>query len=175
MYKCNNTKEFMEDLPPEVKKFIRQSARLLDSSQLEKQNLVNQGKADQNIGTAKKTQRIAKKTKKEAARKALAKRLREMVPNTDIDSSKKAAGTIPVIELQLEWHRAFDSNVPNKSTLSNKVLKLEALISAVEHLNSGQVVRPTSPIIESPEDDLMDVDNVDTEEEMEDEDTDMDY
>ena len=79
----------MEDLPPEVKKFIRQSARLLDSSQLEKQNLVNQGKADQNIGTAKKTQRIAKKTKKEAARKALAKRLREMVPNTDIDSLKK--------------------------------------------------------------------------------------
>jgi hypothetical protein len=174
MYKRNNTKEFMEDLPSEVNKLIRQSARLLDSSQLEKHNLVNQGKADQSIGNAKKTQRIAKKTKKEATRKSLAKRLRELVPNTDIDSLKKSPGTIPVIELQLKWHRAFDSKVPNKSTLSNKSLKLEALISAVECLNSGQVVKPTSPKIGSPEDDSMDVDNVDTEEEMEDEDTDMD-
>jgi hypothetical protein len=50
----------MEDLPSKVNKFIRQSACLLDSSQLEKQNLVNQEKADQSIGNVKKTQRIAK-------------------------------------------------------------------------------------------------------------------
>jgi hypothetical protein len=42
MYKRNNTKEFMEVLPSEVNKFIRKSARILDSSQLEKQNLARE-------------------------------------------------------------------------------------------------------------------------------------
>jgi hypothetical protein len=31
-----------------------------------------------------------------------------LVPDLDIDSLKQALITVPVIELQLEWHRKFD-------------------------------------------------------------------
>jgi hypothetical protein len=136
MYKCNNTKEFMVALPSEVNKFIRKSARILDSSQLEKQNLASQGKADQSLGNANRTQRIEKRTKKDAASKALSKILDALVPNLNINSLKQGPITVPVIELQLEWHRQFDKNIPIKSTLTNKALKLEAPVVAVEHHNS---------------------------------------
>jgi hypothetical protein len=59
-------------------------------------------------------------------------------------------------------------------SLNNKALKLEALIAAVECLNSGKVVRTTSPIIKGPEDNAMEVENMDPGEDMEDGDTDMD-
>ena len=173
MYKYNN-RRFMEDLAPETNKFTSKSAHIIYGSQLEKQNLVIQGKADQNIGNASKAQRIAKCAKKEAAKKALDKIFQELVHNTDIINLKKAPGTIPAIELQLEQHRTFDPDVPKKSTLNNKTLKLETLTSAIEHLNSGKVVKPTSQIIGSPEDEAMDGDNMDTEEEMDDEGM-MDY
>jgi hypothetical protein len=132
------------------------------------------GKADQSLGNANKTQRIVKRTKRDAASKALAERLDALVPNLDIDSLKKALITVPVIELQLEWHRKFDSDVPMKSTLSNKALKLEALVAAVKRHNSGKAVKSNLPINASTQDNAMDLDNIDTEEEMEDEDMDLD-
>ena len=171
MYKRNDTKTFMENLTPEANKFIKQSARLLDSIQLEKQNLVSQGKADQSLGNANKTQRIAKRTKKEATSKALAEKLNALVPNLNVDSLQEATMTVPVIELQLEWHRRLDDKIPKKSTLGNKALKLEALIAAVKRHNQGLAGKSKSSIIE---DDAMDLDHMDTEEEMEDEDMNLD-
>jgi hypothetical protein len=76
--------------------------------------------------------------------------------------------------LQLEWHRQFDKDVPKKSTLTNKALKLEALVAAVERHNSGKAVRSNLAANKSPVDNAMDLDNMDTEEEMEDEDMDLD-
>ena len=171
MNKQNDTKTFMEDLTPEANKFIRQSARLLDSVQLEKQNLVNQGKADQSLGNANKTQRIAKRTKKEATSKALAEKPNALVPNLNINSLEEAKMTVSLIELQLEWHRQLDDKIPKKSTLGNKALKLEALISAMKHHNQGVAGKYDSSIIEA---DAMDLDHMDTEEELEDEDLDLD-
>ncbi len=60
------------------------------------------------------------------------------------------------------------------STLPNKALKLEALVAAVEGHNSGEAVRSHLPIDTSPKDNAMDLDNMDTEEEMEDGDMDLD-
>jgi hypothetical protein len=97
--------------------------------------------------------------------------LAALVPNLDINSLKTAPGTIPVIDLQLEWHRTFDSHVPKKST---KALKIEALIAAaVEHVNNGEMVIHSSPNTENLEDDVMEIDNMDTEDEMEHEDMNM--
>jgi hypothetical protein len=61
-----------------------------------------------------------------------------------------------------------------KSTLSNKALKLEALVAAVKRHNSGKAVKSNLPINASTQDNAMDLDNIDTEEEMEDEDMDLD-
>ena len=57
--------------------------------------------------------------------------------------------------------------MPQKSTLSNKALKLEALVAAVEHLNSRKIIRSN---LKSLEDNPMDLDNVDAEEDRGDED-----
>ena len=56
-------------------------------------------------------------------------------------------------------------------SLNNKALKLDALIAAVECLNSGKVVRTTLSIIKGPEDNEMEVENMDPGEDMEDGDT----
>ena len=101
----------------------------------------------------------------------MAKKLNALVPNLNVDSLEEATMTVPVIELQLEWHRRLDDKIPPKSTLGNKALKLEALIAAVKRHNQGLAGKSKSSIIE---DDAMDLDHMDTEEEMEDEDMNLD-
>jgi hypothetical protein len=51
---------------------------------LGKQRLVSQGVEDQSFGNANKTPRMAKSTKQQAARKALADELAALVQNLDI-------------------------------------------------------------------------------------------
>jgi hypothetical protein len=60
-----------------------------------------------------------------------------------------------------------------KSTLTNKALKLDALIAAVECLNNGEVARPDFSTATSLRVDNKDVNDMDIEEEMDGEDTDI--
>jgi hypothetical protein len=100
--------------------------------------LEKQGFADQELGNANKT-RKAERKKRDGVKALLDARLGALKPNLDPDQLAKSPGTVKDIDLQLEWHRWFDPNIPQKSILIRQAKKLDALIDAVHCLNNGEV------------------------------------
>jgi len=140
MYKKNNTKAYIKDtFTPAEHKFIREEAHKQDGSQSGKSHLHTQGVADQDTGNANKSRREALQKKKQTAKAALDAKLAGFKPQLDVGVLEKSPGTVKAIELQLEWHRKFDKDIPKKSTMKNKAEKLGALIAAVKRLNTGEV------------------------------------
>ena len=79
--------------------------------------------------------------KKEAAKAELA----SVIPILDIASLRANPGTIPELQLQLDWHRQNDIKIPQKSALKRKGALLDALIDAVVFHNGGILETPAAP------------------------------
>jgi hypothetical protein len=63
----------------------------------------------------------------------------------DVESICRAPGTNAELDLQLEWHCRQDKDVPQKKNVTEKELKIAALVAAVERHNKGiQVNSPTT-------------------------------
>lgn len=140
MHKTNNTAAYMRaKLDDEKLQDIRKIARTRDSSGLEKKRLAAQAKEDQQQARMKKNRRDANAARKAAAKATLALLLKDLEVILDAEMLRRKPPKAKEIELQLEWHRGFDEEVPKKSHLKNKASKLEALIAAVERHNKCQV------------------------------------
>ena len=81
---------------------------------LEKKIFSDQGREDEEQATQKRTKRDAAKVKKAASKAALASPLKVIL---DPAILKQKPPKVKDIDLQLEWHRGFDDQVPKKSHL----------------------------------------------------------
>jgi len=63
-------------------------------------------------------------------------------PCFDAEAIKANPGTIPELDLELNWHRLHDTEVPLKSHISHKPEKVKALLEVVDRHNSGQNTLP---------------------------------
>jgi hypothetical protein len=141
MYKKNNTKGYMADeFTPELHMLVKQKARVKGKNGAE--TLAELGAADKAAAAANKVRRDATQEKKKTRKAALDAKLAALVPEMDPSKLREKSRTVPVIELQLEFHRITDSAIPKKSALKNKAAKLEALLQAVERVKDGLVKLP---------------------------------
>ena len=103
------------------------------SSGQERKRKKEQAKADKLVSDQNKKKKQLLEAKKDAAKA----KIDAVVPRLDIDDIKNTPGTNAHLDLQLEWHRSKDStgNIPKKKDLTNKELKVKALIEAVNHHN----------------------------------------
>ncbi|OBZ67070.1 hypothetical protein A0H81_13053 [Grifola frondosa] len=141
IYKTNKTREYIKTLKPIDHQFLRERARFIDSSGLEKSQRREQHEEDNRV--------VGEKRKKDKAKeeKSDAKRAKLNALTVILDVSRLTMDTITVaeIDLQLDWHRQFDTGkvkkIPMKRDLRLKAVKLNALREAVEHHNA----RPDPP------------------------------
>ena len=142
IHKGNNTAAYMEATYDEEKyKKLRGVSRTRDAMGPEKKRLGDQGREDEEQATQKRTKRDAAKVKKAASKMALASLLKDLKVILDPAILKQKPPKGKDINLQLEWHRGYDDQVPMKSHLKKKASKLKALIAAVNrHNNNGAEV-----------------------------------
>jgi hypothetical protein len=145
MYRKNNTAAFMRKcLTLEDRRYIRRKAREIDSSGAARIRREAQAAFNKNA--------VGKKRKADTERrtKAAAKRARidTVNPRFDAEAINANPGTIPQLDLELDWHRLHDTIVPLKSHISRKSEKIKALLEAVDRHNSGQNTLPV-PITEN--------------------------
>jgi len=61
-----------------------------------------------------------------------------IIARLDVQGIKDSPGTCADLDLQLNWHRLQDSQVPKKKDVKLKTDKIKALVEAVERHNSGE-------------------------------------
>lgn len=135
LFKKNGTQAFMDQcFDTRHHEYTRGLARAFEGDQREKNRRLEQGGQDTEQAAGNKARRAALKTKKTNAQAALDAQLLLLEVELDPDNIEKLAGGNARLDLQLEWHRRFDDQVPLKSHLSNKAKKKEALRAAVRRL-----------------------------------------
>lgn len=129
MYRKNDTSIYIgEILTKEDLKFLRRKARQVDSSQLEKKRRQEQAFGDQEVVDRKRKKIAIRASKKQAASDAL-----DLIEcRLDIKSIEDAPGTNSLLDSELGWFRRIDPEVPTKTKLGSKALKIKALCAAVE-------------------------------------------
>ncbi|KAH9857367.1 hypothetical protein C2E23DRAFT_720354 [Lenzites betulinus] len=142
MYRLNDTSTYIATwASPEEQRFYRQKAREIDSGGLERKRRADIAADNERTAKKKRDERKAKADKKTERRARLA---RDITPISDLTKLTLARTTVKLIDEQLDWHREFfDSGpkdtkkIPMKKLLTNKELKLHALIAAVERYNAA--------------------------------------
>ena len=142
MYQKNNTAAFIQKcLTLEDRKYLRKRARDDDASGMAKRRRKIQAEAYQVVADKKRTGDVVRK----AAQAEKRARVDAVSPRLDVESIRQAPGTNAELDLQLEWHRRRDSDVPKVTAVKLKNLKIEALVAAVERHNcSLEVTVPTT-------------------------------
>jgi len=139
MYRKNNTAAFMRKcLTLADRRYIHRKAREIDSSGAAWKHREAQAAFNKNA-VDKKREADTKHRTKVAAKQA---RIDAVNPHFGAKAIKANPGTIPEFNLELDWHRLCDTEVPLKSHISHKPEKVKALLEAVDHHNSGQNTLP---------------------------------
>ncbi|RPD58133.1 hypothetical protein L226DRAFT_467446 [Lentinus tigrinus ALCF2SS1-7] len=136
-YKINKTGRYIEQhLTALERKYLRKKARRVDAGGLEKKRKMAQAEAD------RKTVEGKRKKDEEKAAKAKEKKdvLDALAPLSD--TSDLSQLTVPVLDLHLDWHRQFDREVPLKTNLPRRNVKVEALAAAIQRRRDKPLASP---------------------------------
>ena len=130
-YKWNKTGTYIKSLSSFKLKFLRKQARILSASKLQKNIRAAQAEYDRLRAAEGKAAKLLKQEKKQRAAKILA----STIPILSISALKVAKLTIPALDLQLAWHRQFNTDMSLKKDLGKKELKTVELVKAINALN----------------------------------------
>ena len=135
MYRKNNTAAFIRmTLSLADRKYLRRKAREIDSSGLAKERREAQAVAYKT--TVERKRKAA--TERKAAQDAKRAKIDAVIARLDVQGIKDSPGTCADLDLQLDWHRLQDSQVPKKKDVKLKTDKIKALVEAIERHNSGE-------------------------------------
>ncbi|PCH35890.1 hypothetical protein WOLCODRAFT_38477, partial [Wolfiporia cocos MD-104 SS10] len=130
LFKINDTATYIEEnLGPANQAFLRERAREIDASGLEKQRRKEQADEDHRIVTRRRElNRIA-----EARREAKQDRLAALKVILDLTAITEQMNVVE-LQAQIDWHRQCDTDklIPQQKEMRLKAEKLQALRSAVE-------------------------------------------
>ena len=112
--------------------FVKKTCAL-DSSGQERKRREAQAKTDKITSDLNKKRKQTLQAKKDAVKA----KIEAVVPRLDVVNIQNFPGTNAQLDLQLDWHRNKDStsSIPKKKELTNKELKVKALIQAASHHN----------------------------------------
>ncbi|KIJ29200.1 hypothetical protein M422DRAFT_188816 [Sphaerobolus stellatus SS14] len=130
-YRWNKTGKFIKSLPESKLIFLRKRARYLQSLKIQKNLRIAQAEYDKSVVIRKHVQDAVKLDKRQKAAEILSKVQPIISLEVFGDSSLKNAD----LDLQLLWHRQFNSGLAKKTELKNKALKQGELKRAIEQLN----------------------------------------
>ncbi|KAJ7243545.1 hypothetical protein C8J57DRAFT_1243490 [Mycena rebaudengoi] len=145
MYKKNDTKTYRQFLLSKDHRMIRLKARMVDSSGLTKKRQLVQATADALVVETKRENNVKKAAKKIKINEALDGITESPWLDEGLICCSPETGkprTNAELDSQLAWHRRAElprlkkpseSLIPKISKLTTKVLKIEALIGAVQH------------------------------------------
>lgn len=136
MYKKNDTSTYISEvLGPEERKLLRKKARENDCRGDERIRREAQAEYDKQVAHRNKELDVRKRERKEA----MMAKLGSVTPRTTPDAIERMK--VAEIDLQLRWHRQFDSDVPSAKDMPRlKTEKVLVLKMAVERYLRGEAV-----------------------------------
>ncbi|THH26968.1 hypothetical protein EUX98_g7224 [Antrodiella citrinella] len=119
---------YIDDMLPVDLQYIRQVAREIDSGQKEKKRRIQHAEDDARCVKRRRDKDVVKKDKRDQKETML----NGLQPRLEVGEIEVKPGTVAEIDMELDWHRRFDSLVLLKSRMKNKVEKLTHLLAAVK-------------------------------------------
>ncbi|KAG1846992.1 hypothetical protein DFJ58DRAFT_663507, partial [Suillus subalutaceus] len=135
-YKKNQTGTYVKtSLGPTARKYLRKRARINDTAGMERKRRIAQVEYDKYVVQRNREKDQKKKERREAA----AAKLAAVVPRLMQEDINKMR--VSELDLQIRWHRQFDSQMPAAKDLKGKKApeKRAILAAAAERLSSGEV------------------------------------
>ncbi|KAG1853183.1 hypothetical protein DFJ58DRAFT_728296 [Suillus subalutaceus] len=135
-YKKNQTGTYVKtSLGPTARTYLRKRARINDTAGMERKRRIAQVEYDKYVVQRNREKDQKKKERREAA----AAKLAAVVPRLTQEDINKMH--VAELDLQIRWHRQFDSQMPTAKDLKGKkaLEKRAILAAAAERLSSGEV------------------------------------